>query len=121
MAAATAIHCMDLTCGLFIACAASPIRYAIIQSRAPRFKDSSSEVPFGAYNTDTAHKKSLESHCRGATPAGCGHLIQQKGQGNNGFRCCSGKDTCAPKVGMMLTAVMRLLCDRQPAVLCKFF
>ncbi|GAX73879.1 hypothetical protein CEUSTIGMA_g1329.t1 [Chlamydomonas eustigma] len=42
----------------------SPIRYSIIRSKAPRFPDNSNNVPFGVYQIDTAHKKTVESNCR---------------------------------------------------------
>eukprot|EP00195_Chlamydomonas_chlamydogama_P012182 CAMPEP_0202900848 /NCGR_PEP_ID=MMETSP1392-20130828/12072_1 /ASSEMBLY_ACC=CAM_ASM_000868 /TAXON_ID=225041 /ORGANISM="Chlamydomonas chlamydogama, Strain SAG 11-48b" /LENGTH=268 /DNA_ID=CAMNT_0049587301 /DNA_START=217 /DNA_END=1023 /DNA_ORIENTATION=- len=42
----------------------SPVRYSIIRSNAPRFHDSATPVPFGVYDTDHAHKKSVESHAR---------------------------------------------------------
>lgn len=43
----------------------SPIRYSILRSMAPRFADHGNDkVPFGAYNTDTGSKKTMESHCR---------------------------------------------------------
>lgn len=43
----------------------SPIRYAVVRSRAPRFHDSTNDIPFLAYNIDTANKQSVNAHCRG--------------------------------------------------------
>lgn len=46
----------------------SPVRYSIMRSAAPRFPSSHGQgVPFGVYNTDTAHKKTLESWARDNT------------------------------------------------------
>ncbi len=45
--------------------AVSPLRYSIVRSQAPRFHDVTSGVPFGVYQTDTAHKRTMESVARG--------------------------------------------------------
>lgn len=42
----------------------SPMRYSIVRSRAPRFRPYTTPVPFGVYQTDTAHKKSTVSNVR---------------------------------------------------------
>ncbi|GFR43599.1 hypothetical protein Agub_g4696 [Astrephomene gubernaculifera] len=43
----------------------SPHRYSVMHSNAPRLAEAPREIaPFGAYNIDTGHKKSVESHCR---------------------------------------------------------
>lgn len=46
--------------------AASPLKYSVLRSTAPRFAEARTQsVPFGVYNQDCAHKKTLESVSRG--------------------------------------------------------
>ncbi|GMH35893.1 hypothetical protein BSKO_03761 [Bryopsis sp. KO-2023] len=42
--------------------AASPLRYSIMSSPCPRFKENITCAPFGAYDIDTFTKKSMETH-----------------------------------------------------------
>lgn len=58
--------------------AASPIRYSIVRSTAPRFPSTNtSSTPFGVYTLDAGTKKTLQSVARGNDGKGCADMPVQ--------------------------------------------